>query len=600
MSEPRSRNPFDSPRTLANSHKSDDESEESFYDCLEIEENAQEPTKKERRSANINFENPFDGVEAPALDFQQPLISTEFFSPLESAMMQIGNSLSGRVNSSFDTELGTSEDSPLLGGGSGAINYSDLTISPGRKDSANIPSEISTRENLNEYGNCRKRKKSRHIPSVKTKQGLVLKELAEGENEFSMDYKYILLEDLGTASSWIILLLPYFAFILCLLLESSATLTKSYTTQPLGATMLCDNSITDTKLLMPPTTACHCYFKRHEKEIQNGELNSTESSLLYEGYVFESGVVNRIPVIATYLYGDAIFTSLSTESVALVAQGSLEVEVEVLQQELSKEWSVMYMSNKKTVSMACDKRSDGTWDCKTPRIIDIVFSMPETLVYAGGDISTNVYYSLNTGRKTKNDYHYSGNTTIDISHVYTKGKDAASLISYVHSTDNSLVEEIVVSSEYTLEHMSYLAMKVDTFVRLATFLVSVCFLFYWLYNMGMKSLFSGFQYTFDYCFPTSKTATEWWESHWILFPERYYILLLLFSLLLVQEPVLAAMVLSPMLGSSTELHIAADATIGIGVHGILFVYLCLFHGFRYHTAAVSKKRAEHQRQILQL
>jgi hypothetical protein len=95
-------------------------------------------------------------------------------------------------------------------------------------------------------------------------------------------------------------------------------------------------------------------------------------------------------------------------------------------------------------------------------------------------------------------------------------------------------------------------------------------------------------------------ATEWWESHWILFPERYYILVLLLSLLLVQEPLLAAMVFSPMLGSSAKFHIAADATIGIGVHGILFVYLCLFHGFRFHTATVSKKRADHQRQILQL
>lgn len=95
-------------------------------------------------------------------------------------------------------------------------------------------------------------------------------------------------------------------------------------------------------------------------------------------------------------------------------------------------------------------------------------------------------------------------------------------------------------------------------------------------------------------------ATEWWESHWILFPERYYIILLLISLLLVQEPLLAAMALSPMLGSSVALHIAADATIGVGVHGVLFVYMCLFHGFRYHTGAVAKKRSNHQRQILQL
>lgn len=76
--------------------------------------------------------------------------------------------------------------------------------------------------------------------------------------------------------------------------------------------------------------------------------------------------------------------------------------------------------------------------------------------------------------------------------------------------------------------------------------------------------------------------------------------MLLLCLFLVQEPLLAAMFFSPKLASSTNLHIAADATIGIGVHGVLFTYLCLFHGFRFHTAAVAKKRAEQQRQILQL
>ena len=56
----------------------------------------------------------------------------------------------------------------------------------------------------------------------------------------------------------------------------------------------------------------------------------------------------------------------------------------------------------------------------------------------------------------------------------------------------------------------------------------------------------------------------------------------------------------PSLGSIARLHAAGDMLMGIGVHGTLFVYLCLFHGFRYHTAIVTKKRAEHQRQVLQL
>jgi hypothetical protein len=75
---------------------------------------------------------------------------------------------------------------------------------------------------------------------------------------------------------------------------------------------------------------------------------------------------------------------------------------------------------------------------------------------------------------------------------------------------------------------------------------------------------------------TATAAILWWESPWILFPEGWYIIVLLNSLLLLQEPVLAVMTLYPSLGTSTRLHVAADATIGIGVQGVMFVYLCLF------------------------
>lgn len=40
--------------------------------------------------------------------------------------------------------------------------------------------------------------------------------------------------------------------------------------------------------------------------------------------------------------------------------------------------------------------------------------------------------------------------------------------------------------------------------------------------------------------------------------------------------------------------------IGIGVHGILMLWLCLFCGLRYHTAAITRQRAKQQRQLLQL
>jgi hypothetical protein len=323
-----------------------------------------------------------------------------------------------------------------------------------------------------------------------------------------MDYKYILLEELGTASSWLILLLPYFAFCVCLIMESS-TVMKASTTQPILAALPCGDSVTWEPLTPAPTAPCHCSFRREEKQKDNPrESNSTES-LWYEGVAFESGIVNRIPVVSTYLYGDAVFTGLSTKSVTLVAHGRLEASVEVLQQQSTiwegeQHWMIMSSSDKKTVSMACEKVSGNTWDCKTPRIVDIVFSMPDTAVYAGGDIRVNIYYSIKSDPAIDDEAVSSSKTVADTSHVYTKGESAGALISSVNTKGSKLIEEIVASSEYTLEHMSDFAMKLDTGVRLATFLVSVGFLFYWLYNMGVKSLFSDCLGNFNYCFPSSK------------------------------------------------------------------------------------------------
>lgn len=69
---------------------------------------------------------------------------------------------------------------------------------------------------------------------------------------------------------------------------------------------------------------------------------------------------------------------------------------------------------------------------------------------------------------------------------------------------------------------------------------------------------------------------------------------------MVQNPLLVAMALCPNLYGSKRLHAAADAILGIGVNLILFVYLCLFHGLRYHTAAVATRRTNHIRQVLHL
>ena len=100
----------------------------------------------------------------------------------------------------------------------------------------------------------------------------------------------------------------------------------------------------------------------------------------------------------------------------------------------------------------------------------------------------------------------------------------------------------------------------------------------------------------DVCF----SELPWWDSPWFLFPERRYLLLLLFALLLVQNPVLTYMYFHPQLYGDATMHVIADSLIGIGVHGLLCLWYCLFHGLRFHTADLARKRADNQKRILEL
>lgn len=92
----------------------------------------------------------------------------------------------------------------------------------------------------------------------------------------------------------------------------------------------------------------------------------------------------------------------------------------------------------------------------------------------------------------------------------------------------------------------------------------------------------------------------WWESPWIVFPERRYLLILLVCLMLIQNPLLAYAYFKPELYGSATVRTIADIMVGIGVHGFLMMWLFLVQGVRYHTAAFARRRARHQRQLLEL
>jgi hypothetical protein len=468
-------------------------------------------------------------TEEPALHFDQKegTCSNELFSPLKNAMLQLGGEMgtspankSHAANTTFssfsdsDDDHGEAETSPLLRRGSRRtsvnVGYSEggnklsETASRSPTRGAPIPSEILTGENSKKRKSAAKKGKRRSsLTSVKPR---VLKELVRGDNELGVDYKFILLEDLGTASSWVILLLPYLAFFICVLLESFKGFRVS-STGPLNATLPCADSIITTQqpLVPTPPKPCHCPFNIESKQDEFGVTH--EHDLFWRnGTAFESGIIQSIPVISTFLHGDAMFYGLSTDAVALVAKGMLESSVVVLQRGIgvsgddAEEWTIVYVSAPKQISMACDKQDRSSrvseaskWDCRSPRVLDVVFSMPETAVYAGGDVRINILYSyrepITIETSTTIDYSHES-TKGDVSYVYTSASGASSLFASINVTHPLFyVGEIVTVSSYIMDYMSPLAVKVDTIVRITTFVGSFAFLVFWFYSMGMIRYF---------------------------------------------------------------------------------------------------------------
>ena len=161
--------------------------------------------------------------------------------------------------------------------------------------------------------------------------------------------------------------------------------------------------------------------------------------------------------------------------------------------------------------------------------------------------------------------------------------------------------------------ISFSTMGLGSALRMSCFFVTFGFIVYWAKQMEIRCCCC-FWYKFgllrnsisendDEKQQTKPADLYWFENPWILFPERYYILPLLLSLLLVHEPILIAINYIPALGSISKtctLRAVSDASAGAGVQGILLIYLCLIQGFRYHTSDRSKQRAERQRKALQL
>jgi len=188
--------------------------------------------------------------------------------------------------------------------------------------------------------------------------------------------KLILLEELGTAWSWFVLLLPYAFMILAVILDGDPQL-KNTTVGPLRGNNTCVNVVNGSIPSMfdvsakgnfpvpfrfdsSSTSSGSCSYPFELREgvglLAHGmspEFNSTILSsaspsipsgkssivdgryrrLMSHGSAFTSGIISDVPATSQYLQGVAKFNDLSNEAVAMVARGSVLVSAIVFQRQ---------------------------------------------------------------------------------------------------------------------------------------------------------------------------------------------------------------------------------------------------------------------------
>jgi hypothetical protein len=563
----------------------------------------------------------------------------EFLSPLEEALLHWNDVDPDQVMplSPNVTDLGVSfaADDSLEVPAWAAFNLQGQGGTSNQSIDALTTERDVTRKNSSIK--LRNKRSSERKPEFSTP---VLEAIEVEDNEFDMDIqgggntpwtKLLLLEELGTASSWAILIIPYVAFVLSIVLDthSSVFLTK---VGPLLAEHPCslESAISGGSdslwLQLAEGNSCsHPFVMQQQSGLSNFQFQSYRyRKAMHEGWAFVSGPIHDVPPMSVFLQGDSHFDLLSTEAIAMVSQGMILQSTIVTQRDsATRDWATVSISAPSPLAMHCiaDENKatwDSQWNCVSPRIVDVLFSLPGTGILSGEDLQVVVLYALAKTSFTPRRDDDDSVDAEDVSYVYSDTPGAASLLfnTVVNNTLDGL-EEVVKSSSYIVEHASALDAQVNIAVRLSTLLITSAFLLFWCRALLGKEA------SFDLCCkiqspcldtkagtdeekapinkkPFSSRNKFWWESPWIVFPERRYLLVLLLCLILIQNPLLAYAYFYPALYESRRMHAAVDCMVGIGIFGTIMILHCLFHGLRYHTAQVNRRRAKQQRHVLEL
>jgi hypothetical protein len=366
------------------------------------------------------------------------------------------------------------------------------------------------------------------------KKKIVLQELNPAIDDMK-DYKMIRLEDFGTASSWLILLLPYIAFLICLVLESDTNL-KLTQLGPLRGALDCVRedglAIINTAVPVnpaPPSSSLSCTYPFELPLQQEGSLlelqnelapsilsvnsnnnnynwttthkksNQNNNNNILKGTAFESGILSTIPASANVLYADASFELNSTQAVALVERGMVSTSALLFQRDTTnppssledeEEWRLVATSRPERLSMACQYNTDASsslWTCISPRIMQILFAVPGSAILSGGDLRVNILFASSPAPETSDSVWgekcvYTSDKAYDV--LDSVPLDSSGSVDT--TTADELIRDLVHGSNYILTHTNSWAEKVDIGGRLVAITISVAFTVYWLRKVGIR------------------------------------------------------------------------------------------------------------------
>jgi hypothetical protein len=304
--------------------------------------------------------------------------------------------------------------------------------------------------------------------------------------------RLIILEELGTSSSWIILLIPYIAFLLALTLDSD-TLLWNVISGPIEAKLLCHS----TNYIQSE----HCL---EDKKVFDEAL---ASDLDYGAdVVMSTGAITDVPVMSAFLYGDLLFDNLTSTSVSLISDGMVFYVNVVLQQPIGsspvddRNWHPVSISKPRNLDIVCNNEAGHFnkthWKCSSPRNVDVLFSRPDTSILTGGAIRVDTLLSFVPPQNQTDQDRMKSLMRNKFGFLY--GEDLK--MNTTVSNPDVVLSEIAHSTSYTIIHSSSLKPKIVILVRILTLIINCAFIVFWFWSMGINGFFGAYSDACCTCF----------------------------------------------------------------------------------------------------